>query len=239
MTNGALNGNRLLGMLPQREARTLEQHLSERPLPQAELLHEANKAITRVYFVTRGVVSLVKRLDTGETIEIATVGPEGMVGTTLALGSETTDHRAIVQVPGEALCMEASTFKRAVTATPKLQNLLMRYTVALLNQVAQSAACNRVHTVDERCARLLLMTHDRVKSDTFLLTHEFLAQMLGVHRPTVSVAAAMLQKAGYIRYVRGTITVQDRQGLERASCGCYRAITKEYERLLNNRSMRS
>jgi CRP-like cAMP-binding protein len=157
-----------------------------------------------------------------------------MIGTTLALGSETADHRAIVQVAGEALCMDASTFLRELKTSPKLQNLLMRYTVTLLNQVAQSAACNRVHTVDERCARWLLMTHDRVKSDTFALTQEFLAQMLGVHRPTVSVAAAMLQKAGYIRYVRGTITIVDRKGLEGASCECYRAISDEYERLLNH-----
>jgi CRP-like cAMP-binding protein len=239
MTNNALNGNRLLSMLPRKEARTLKQHLNERPLPQAELLQEANRSITHVYFITRGVVSLVKRLEAGEIIEIATVGPEGMIGTTLGLGSDSVDHRAIVQVPGEALCMEARTFKRVVKVSPKLQKLLMRYTVALLNQVAQSAACNRVHTVDERCARWLLMTHDRVKSDTFQLTQEFLAQMLGVHRPTVSVAAAMLQKAGYIHYVRGTITVQDRKGLERASCGCYRSISNEYERLLNDRSIRS
>jgi CRP-like cAMP-binding protein len=229
-----LKGNRLLGLLPPRELRALAQHLEPIPLTQQKVMHEPNEPIGEVYFVTRGVVSLVKDLETGETIEIATVGPEGMIGTTLALGSDSSDHRAIVQVPGEAFCMKANVFKRAVKDSASLQNVLMRYSVALLNQVAQSAACNRVHTVDERCARWLLMTHDRVKSDSFPLTQKFLAQMLGVHRPTVSVAAAMLQKAGYIHYVRGTITVEDRKGLEEASCGCYRAISKEYDRLLGD-----
>jgi CRP-like cAMP-binding protein len=228
-----LNGNRLLNLLSGREARALEKHLEPQDLVQQRVVYEAGEPIGEVHFITRGVVSLVKKLDTGENIEIATVGPEGMVGTTLALGTNRADHRAIVQVPGETLCMKASVFGKAVKDVPKLQPLLMRYTVALLNQVAQSAACNRVHTVDERCARWLLMTHDRAKSNSFSLTHEFLAQMLGVHRPTVSVAAAMLQKAGYIHYVRGTITVEDRKGLEKASCGCYRAISREYDRLLN------
>lgn len=235
MTNKTpINGNRLLDLLPVREKRALEQHFESEALASGLILYDAGKPIEQVHFVTHGVVSLVKKLDSGETIEIATIGPEGMIGPTIALGSDTADHRAIVQVPGEALMMKASTFKKLLKDAPKLQNVLMRYTVAVLNQVAQSAACNRVHTVDERCARWLLMTHDRVKADTFSLTQEFLAQMLGVHRPTVSVAAAMLQKAGLIRYVRGVITVQDRKGLENASCGCYRAISKEYDRLLED-----
>lgn len=228
-----LAGNRLLALLPHRELRELQQHLQPYQLVQQKVLHEPLEPIDEVHFITRGVVSLVKDLDEGETIEVATVGPEGMIGTTLALGTQSSDQRAIVQVPGEAFYMKASAFKATIKASPKLQNVIMRYTVALLNQVAQSAACNRVHTVDERCARWLLMTHDRVKSDKFPLTQEFLGQMLGVHRPTISVAAAMLQKAGYIHYVRGIITIEDRKGLEKASCGCYRAISKEYDRLLN------
>jgi CRP-like cAMP-binding protein len=230
----ATYSNRLLDLVPPKEARALEPHLESKILAQQLIVYEANKPIEHVYFVTHGVVSLVKKLDSGETIEIATVGPEGMVGTTLALGSETTDNRAIVQVPGEALCMKANAFKRVLKEAPSLHRLLLRYALALLNQIAQSAACNRVHSVDERCARWLLMTHDRVKKDSFPLTQEFLAQMLGVHRPTVSIAASMLQKAGFIRYVRGTIEIRDRRGLEGASCGCYRSISKEYERLLNS-----
>jgi CRP-like cAMP-binding protein len=227
------HSNQLLNLLSRKEASALEPHLQRKNLPSQMVLYEPGKRIQQVYFVTHGVVSLVKKLDSGETIEIATVGPEGMIGAVLALGSDTTDNRAIVQVPGESLSMKASTFKRVLKRTPKLHQLLLRYVLALLNQVAQSAACNRVHSVDERCARWLLMTHDRVKEDTFLLTQDFLAQMLGVHRPTVSVAASTLQKAGLIRYVRGTITITDRKGLEKASCGCYRSISKEYERLLN------
>jgi CRP-like cAMP-binding protein len=227
-----VNSNRLLGMLPLKEARALEPLLEEQSLPVSQSLYEANKPIEHVYFVTNGVVSLVKKLDEGDVVEIATVGPEGMIGIPVVLGSETADARAFVQVPGEALRMKASAFKRLLKQSPKLNALLLRYTLALLNQIAQSAACNRIHSVDERCARWLLMTHDRVKDDSFLLTQEFLAQMLGVHRPTVSLAASMLQKAGYIQYVRGIITVRDRKGLEMASCGCYRTINREYERLL-------
>jgi CRP-like cAMP-binding protein len=235
MTDRSRNsGNRILELTSRKEARALEAHLESKNLTQQLILHEPNKPIDQVCFVTHGVVSLVKKLDSGETIEIATVGPEGMIGTTLALGPDRTDSRAIVQVPGEALCMKASTFKRLLKDSPKLHQILLRYAIALINQIAQSAACNRVHTVDERCARWLLMTHDRVKKDSFPLTQEFLAQMLGVHRPTVSVAASMLQKAGFIRYVRGVIEITDRKGLEKASCGCYRAISKEYDRLLNN-----
>jgi CRP-like cAMP-binding protein len=219
-------------MLPAKEARVLEPHLEEHSLGTSQVLYDPNKPIEHAYFVTNGVVSLVKELDDGAIVEIATVGPEGMIGIPVVLGSETTDARAIVQVPGEALRIKGSTFKRLLKQSPKLNALLLRYTLALLNQIAQSAACNRIHSVDERCARWLLMTHDRVKDDSFLLTQEFLAQMLGVHRPTVSLAASMLQKAGYIQYARGVITVTDRKGLEAASCDCYRSINREYERLV-------
>ena len=128
--------------------------------------------------------------------------------------------------------MTTENLQLALPRTPGLQKLLLRYTMALLNQIAQSTSCNRVHEVQERCARWLLQTHDRVDSDSFLLTQEFLAQMLGVHRPTVTIAAAMLQKAGLIQYSRGRITVVDRKGLEAASCSCYRTIQDEYDRLL-------
>src|SRR5262249_1776954 len=152
MTNRSSNHeNDLLNMLSRKEARALEPYLQRKNLPQQVVLYEPDKRIEQVYFVTHGVVSLVKKLDSGETIEIATVGPEGMIGTPLALGSDTTDNRAIVQVPGESLSMKASTFKRVLKRTPGLHQLLLRYFLALLNQVAQSAACNRVHSVDERC----------------------------------------------------------------------------------------
>jgi CRP-like cAMP-binding protein len=138
-----------------------------------------------------------------------------------------------MQIQGAGLRMTAADLQRALPWTPVLHKLLLRYTMALLNQIAQGAACNRLHEVQERCARWLLQTHDRVDGDSFPMTQEFLSQMLGVHRPTVSVAAAMLQKAGLIDYMRGQITVADRKGLEAASCSCYRIIREEYDRLLN------
>jgi CRP-like cAMP-binding protein len=159
-----------------------------------------------------------------------------MIGIARFLGSATVDQHAFVQVPGAALRIKSTSFESIVVKMPKLHSILARYTLALLGQIAQSAACNRVHDVDARCARWLLMTHDRVGEDSFQLTHEFLAQMLGVHRPTVSLAANMLQKAGLIRYARGLITITDRKNLERASCDCYRAIIDEYEKLLGHAS---
>jgi CRP-like cAMP-binding protein len=133
------------------------------------------------------------------------------------------------------LRISTADFRKALQRLPTLQPLLLRYMMALLNQVAQVTSCNRLHEVQERCARWLLQTHDRTNAESFPLTHEFLAQMLGVHRPTVTVAAGMLQKAGLIDYTRGSITIIDRKGLEAASCNCYRVIAAEYERLLNSK----
>src|SRR5262249_39596239 len=153
------------------------------------------------------VASLVNEPETGDVVELATIGPEGMVGFPVLLKTRSVPSRAIMQIPGEGLRMKASELERALQRTPTLHNLLLRSTMALLNQIAQGASCNRLHEVQERCARWLLQTHDRVDGDSFPLTHEFLSQMLGVHRPTVSVAAAMLQKAGLIDYTRGQVTI--------------------------------
>jgi CRP-like cAMP-binding protein len=225
--------NGLLSRLLAKELRELNSRAEKVPLP---VSYDCTSPASRsnMYFITNGVASTVKDLDDDSTIEIATVGPESMVGINLLLGSDRTDHRAFIQIAGEGLRVKASMLKRILPQCPRLKDLLLRYALALLNQIAQSAACNRIHTVDERCARWLLMSHDRVKSDSFALTQEFLAQMLGVHRPTVSVAAGMLQKAGFIQYVRGIITIKDRKGLESAACGCYRSIIKEYERLVTD-----
>jgi DNA-binding transcriptional regulator YhcF (GntR family) len=156
-----------------------------------------------------------------------------MVGFPVVLGTHSIPSRGLVQIPGDGLRMKTADFERALPRVPRLHQMLLRWTMALLNQVAQSTSCNRLHEVQERCARWLLQTHDRVEGDTFPLTQEFLSQMLGVHRPTVSVAAAMLQKAGLIQYTRGQITIVDRKGLEAASCSCYRMIKDEYDRLLD------
>lgn len=224
--------NKLLAKLPRQELEVISPDLEPVQLPFKHVMHAPFEPIQYVFFITRGVASLVNEPETGEIVEFATVGPEGMVGFPLFLGTRSVPSRAIMQIPGEALRMKASDFERALERTPTLHNLLLRYTMALLNQVAQATSCNRLHEVQERCARWLLQTHDRVDGDSFALTHEFLAQMLGVHRPTVSVAAAMLQKAGLVDYIRGHITIVDRKGLEAASCTCYRIIKDEYDRLL-------
>jgi CRP-like cAMP-binding protein len=220
-------------MLPRNELEAISPDLEPMQLTLNYVMHAPFEPITHVYFITRGVASMVNEPDSGEIVEFATIGSEGMVGFPVFLATLSVPSRAMMQIPGDALRMKTSDFHRAIGRTPKLHNLLLRYTMALLNQVAQSTSCNRLHEVQERCARWLLQTHDQVDGDSFPLTHEFLAQMLGVHRPTVSVAAAMLQKAGLIDYTRGRITVVDRKGLEVAACSCYGIIKQEYDRLLN------
>jgi CRP-like cAMP-binding protein len=202
------------------------------PLAPKQVIFEANGPIPHVYFPTDGVVSLVTYLEDGPSVEIATVGREGMVGLSLFLETATIAWRAFGQVPGEALRMRAGSFRDEVERNGAFVRLLKRYTQAMLIQVAQSSACNCAHTIEQRCARWLLQTHDRVGSDEYLLTQEFLAQMLGVRRSSVSQVAGGLQKAGLIRYVRGRITVLNRAGLEATSCECYGFIRGEFERLL-------
>jgi CRP-like cAMP-binding protein len=165
-------------------------------------------------------------------VEIATVGNEGMVGLEIFLGGEHTPAAAFCQVQGRAARIAADVFRQLARDSSPFTALLLRYTQAVLTQVAQSAACNRVHSIEERCARWLLMTHDRVPGDRFELTQEFLAEMLGTRRPSVSVAASILQRAGFIRYSRGRVEIVDRAGLESAACECYAVIASEYERLI-------
>jgi CRP-like cAMP-binding protein len=178
---------------------------------------------------------MVNEPSPGDVVEFATIGAEGFVGVPVFLGSDAMPSRALVQIPGNAFRASKPDFLAGIAADAEFRALLMRYTLALMTQIAQSTSCNRLHEVQERCARWLLQTHDRVHEDSFPLTQEFLAQMLGVHRPTVTVAAGMLQKAGLIDYSRGRITVRDRAGLEAAACPCYRFITQEYDRLVGRR----
>lgn len=224
--------NRLLAALPKRELAVVRAHTDNVVLNQREMIYEAGEIIGHVWFPHVGVVSLVTEFSAGQPVEIATVGGEGMVGVPLLLGSDRIASRAFVQVPGTAARMTADAFRSLLPECPKFEALLRHYTLALISLISQSAACNRIHTVEERCARWLLMTHDRVHQRSFSLTQEFLAQMLGVRRPTVSLAAGMLQKAGLIHYVRGEITIVDRAGLEAASCECYAIIRNEFERLV-------
>ncbi|HEX2717910.1 MAG TPA: Crp/Fnr family transcriptional regulator, partial [Gemmatimonadaceae bacterium] len=196
------------------------------------VLFDANQPpITHVYFPETCVVSLISTLHHGGAVEVGTVGCEGMAGLPVFLADNESPMRAIVQIPGAALRVDAEYFARA-TAVGRLHVLLLRYTQAFLTQVAQTAACNAAHLVEERCARWLLATRDRVDGDTFPLTHEFLAFMLGVRRAGVTVAMQALQDAGLVRYGRGWVTIVNRGGLEAASCECYATVRAHYARLL-------
>lgn len=225
-------GNRLLDLLPPTAADRLRPHLEAFSLGIKHVIYEPHGQISHVYFPIGGVISLVTCMEDGTTVEVATVGREGMVGLPVFLGCETGPIRAFGQIPGDALRMAAEVFRAEIGRNGPLVQVLNRYTQALFIQVAQVAACNRVHLVEQRCARWLLQTHDRVGADQYLLTQEFLAQMLGIRRAGVSEAAGLLQKAGLIRYARGRITVLDRQGLESAACECYRVVKQEFDRLI-------
>ncbi len=225
-------GNLILDSLPPANIKRLRPHLEAIPVGIRHVVYEPDAPISHVYFPTGCVISMVTYLEDGSPVEMATVGREGMVGLPIFLGSDTMPSRAFGQVPGNALRITAAAFKQEIKRNGPLVRVLNRYTLALFNQVAQTTACNRMHLVEQRCARWLLQTHDRVTSDQFLLTQEFLAQMLGVRRSGVSAAAGLLQKAGLIRYARGRITIVDRPGLESVACECYRVIKREYDRLL-------
>jgi CRP-like cAMP-binding protein len=223
--------NRLLGALPKDDHDRLLPHLEEVSLPLREILYEANGPIAHVFFPLHGVVSLVIS-DGGFTLEVGIIGNEGLVGTPVFLGADRSPTRAIAQIPGDALRMEVKVFQSEMTRHGAFYGLVQRYTQTMINQISQSIVCNHRHSVEKRMCRWLLMSHNRVGADEFPLTHEFLAQMLGVRRPTVTAVAGALQKAGLISYHRGRISVLDRKGLEAASCECYEVVTKELERLL-------
>lgn len=204
-----------------------------------EVLVEAGDAMPYIYFPLGGIMSILAVMDDGDAVEISTVGSEGMVGVPVFLGSATSPSRAVQQAVGAAWRMPAKDFLKEVDRDKTLSAILRRYTQTFFVQVAQSAACNRLHEANERMARWLLMCHDRVATDVFPITHEFLAQMLGVRRATVTVIAGMLQKAGILRYQRGVVSIVDREKLEEASCECYRIINEEYDRLFQTNGNRA
>ena len=225
--------NRLLRALPPAVRQPLLPALERIPLAMRERLIEPHVPIPSVYFPLHGVVSLISTLGDGTQVEVATIGNEGLIGLPLALYANTIPFTAFVQVPGEALRIDTTVFGRLLDEeTGAVRQLLYRYTQALFNQLAQHVVCNRLHRIAQRCARWLLMTHDRVGRDDFPLTHDFLALMLGVRRASVTEVAGRLQQAGLIRYRLGRLRVLDRAGLEAASCECYGVIKQEYDRLL-------
>jgi CRP-like cAMP-binding protein len=230
--------NRLLGLLPRADYQRLLPHLQPVSLEYRQSLYEANKPIGFVYFIETGVGSLVNTMANGQAAEVGTIGSEGMVGLPLVLGDNQAPTSVYIQVPGAGLRMKATLFKRELAQSASMRVAMLRYAHAFFNQVAQSAACNHFHNIQQRTCRWMLMTHDRMQSDEFLLTQEFLAMMLGVQRTGVTAAAGGLQRADLIRYKRGNVTILDRRGLERHSCECYAVSKLEFDRLLGERAMR-
>ena len=229
---GASPANRILAALPPDALSSLLPYLKPEFLPRGRVLCDTDESLRHVYFVERGLVSMVAVFADRTTAEMATVGREGLVGIGNILGGEHALARYVVPMPALALAIEAPRFRGVLRDSPDLRATCNAYAQAFLGEALQTAACNSVHMVEERCARWLLMSHDRSDDDTLALTQEYLADMLGVCRSTVTLAAGALQRAGLIRYRRGAITVLDRLGLEDASCECYRIIREQYERLL-------
>ena len=224
---------RLLARLAPADYQALLPRLEPIACARGTVLYEPDVPLSHVYFPHSSVCSIIRIMADGRRVEVGTTGHEGMAGLPVFLGVETMPFQCVVQIAGSAWRMRASALREVVAGSAALHTLLQRYTQYLYDQTAQSVACNRLHSIDERCARWLLMTHDRVGlASRFALTQEFLAIMLGVRRASVSVAAESLQRDGRIRYHRGSITVIDRAGLESAACECYGSDRADYERLL-------
>jgi CRP-like cAMP-binding protein len=225
--------NRLLEALPSSDLRRLLAECETVELAFAEVLYAAGDRLSHVYFPTSSFISLIMPIDNSSSLEVGLVGNEGMFGIPLALGVDVSPVRAVVQGAGSALRMGAASFCHELGASPTLQREIDRYVFVHVSQLAQTAGCTRFHVVEARLARWLLMTQDRAHANTFHVTQEFLAFMLGVRRVGVTKAAGSLQERKLIRYSRGDITVLDRRGLKAASCGCYKADRGSYDRTLS------
>jgi CRP-like cAMP-binding protein len=225
--------NRLLSALPVNDSSVMLATLEAVELPMRAILHEPNVAMTHVYFPDRGTAaSLVAPLDADHGVEVGTVGDEGLVGLPLVFGIDSEPFLAVTVVPGSGWRTSASRFRRGLDDSAALRDICARYAQSFILQVAQGSACNRAHSIEQRCARWLLMTHDRADGKGFTVTQDLLAIMLGVRRAGVTVAAGALRHAGLISYHRGQIVVVDREGLEAASCSCYRVIRDGYDAVM-------
>jgi CRP-like cAMP-binding protein len=227
--------NHLLAVLPPEQFAALRPLLTAVRLPARARLAEPNRAIDAVYFPTDAVISMSAGGDSGETVEVGSIGCEGMVGLPLFFGVSSSTCGVVAQIGGEAERMDAAAFRHAAAPGSALHRLLGLYAQAFMSQVAQSTACNRLHTADQRLARWLLICRDRIGRDDIPITHETLSVMLAVRRATVTEAAGLLQRQGLIRYRRGIITITNREGLESASCECYTIVRAEFDRLLGVR----
>jgi len=227
-SNPGKHPNRLLAALRPDELAELVPHLQTVALGRQQVLNGTDGSSGRVYFPWSAIASMVTTMEDGSSVEVATVGNEGLIGL-----PETVSMEVRVQVPGEASALSESSFRNAVRDGGALRRVVRRYSQALLGHIAQSAACNGRHSVAQRCARWLLMAHDRIDGDEYPITQETLSQMLGVRRASVTTAANTLQRAGFIRYGRGVLRIVDRSGLETATCECYRVIRGGHERVID------
>lgn len=228
--DGTVVKNELLLNLPEKECRAIYPHLVYLPLRTHDVLNEAGAEIKHTYFMNSGLASVLNVMEDGKSVEVGLAGKEGFVGLPLVVGFSSSPSRVIVQIEGSAYRIGARRLLEVLRKCRTLERRLLRYSQVMASQAAQVAACNRLHEVDQRLARWLLMSQDRMDSNIVSLTQEFLAHMLGTRRSSVTVAASILQKAGLIQYTRGQVNIVDRRGLEAAACECYRALVQQTAR---------
>ena len=226
--------NRLLAALPSEEYERLRPGLQQVSFPLGKVVYEFGGQLDYVYFPTTAIVSLLYTMENGASAEMGLTGNDGVVGIALFMGGGTMPNRAVVQSAGDAIRMKAKLLQDEFARGGKFQHLLLRYTQALITQISQTAVCNRLHSVDQQLCRWLLLSHDRVQADELIMTQELIADMLGVRREGVTVAAGRLQDAGAISYVRGHIKILNRTKLEETVCECYRVVKNEFDRLLGS-----
>ena len=224
--------NRLLALLPPEDYERLRPDLRPVSFSLGEVVYEFGGQLDYVFFPTTAIISLLYTMENGSSAEMGLTGNDGVVGIALFMGGGTMPNRAVVQSAGGALRMKAKILQDEFALGGKFQQLLLRYTQALITQISQTAVCNRLHSVEQQLSRWLLLSHDRLNTDELIMTQELIADMLGVRREGVTVAAGRLQDAGAISYVRGRIQILDRQKLEEAVCECYRVVKDEFKRLL-------
>lgn len=227
--------NDLLASMPAEEWARITPHLEATELPLGKVLYESGGTMSHVYFPSTAIISLLYVMEDGASAEIAVVGHEGLVGISLFMGGETTPSRAVVQSAGSGWRLSSQRIKQEFSQSAPVMHLLLRYTQALITQMAQTAVCNRHHSLDQQLCRWLLLSLDRLSGNELVMTQELIANMLGVRREGVTEAALKLQRMGLIRYARGHITVLDRPALEARVCECYSVVKKEYDRLLPHR----
>ena len=225
-------GNRLLAALPAESRDRLAPHLEPIELERGQVVHAAGAVIEHIYFIEQGLASLIKPMSDGSVVEVGTIGVEGMIGLSALIGVNRALVDVVVQAPGTALRVPRGVLAQEMAVNQRFRDLLLRYGHVLMLQFIQTAACNSLHSIEQRCCRWLLIAHDSARTASFPLTHEFLAMLLGVQRAGVSVAASALQKAGVIEYRYGRVTIIDRDQLEARACECYEAIRAALDRLL-------